>query len=255
MKYIDIHCHPNFPEYDEDREKVIEEAKKLGVGMIAVGTDMMISKSCIDLAYSHNDIWATVGTHPTHDDAHIDFESLRKLAMDPKVVAIGECGLDFFHCEPSDYSRQEKVFIEHIKIANEVNKPLMLHVRNPKKGGDAYMKALELLKLHAKVKANFHFFAGNKEDLAKIIEAGHSVSFTGVLTFTSDYDDLVRMVPIDRLMSETDAPFATPVPYRGKRNNPVYVINVVEAIARIRGVETHIMAEQLLSNARNFFGL
>ena len=117
------------------------------------------------------------------------------------------------------------------------------------------MEAVYILKQYSKVRANFHFFAGNNDDLKNILAIGGSVSFTGVLTFTHDYDDLVKTVPLESIFSETDCPYVTPVPFRGKRNEPVYVIRVVKAIASIRGLEEVVVAEQMVKNVKDLFGV
>jgi TatD DNase family protein len=277
IRYFDVHGHINFADYDSDRDQVIKRARDLGVGIIAVGTDSKSSKECVKLAETNEGVFAIIGLHPTHAGESLDFGAFLELARHPKVVAIGECGLDFFHCGPEDISNQKKVFIEHIRLANEVNKPLMLHVRNGKTnikindgdsgqhtsidspsrraGASAYIQALEILKEHAKVKADFHFFAGTTEELDFAIQAGCSVSFTGVITFARSYDDVIKRVPIDRIMSETDCPDVAPIPYRGKRNEPVYAIEIVNKIAEIRGEDQEYIREKLLENAKTFFNL
>jgi TatD DNase family protein len=291
IKYIDIHGHVNFPDYDADREEVIKRALEAGVGMITIGTDIESSRRAILLAETHDNMWATVGVHPTEITNDIlnaaareenrnvyrsekvaeeasDFQELRKLALHPKVVAIGECGLDYFHSKEADIPAQIEAFEKHIAIANEAKKPLMLHIRNSKKkgdstsiptstktGGNAYRDALHILKKSAKVPFNFHFFAGSMEDMKNIIEVGGTVSFTGVLTFTHDYDELIKASPLESIMSETDCPYVAPVPHRGKRNEPAYVIEVVKAIARIRGKDEEKVRVALLEKAREFFSL
>jgi TatD DNase family protein len=255
MKYIDIHCHLQFPEYDADREEVIKRAEEAQVGMINVGTDVEMSQKAIELAHTHANMWATVGVHPTDAKDEVGFNELERLAGDSKVVAIGECGLDYFHGSPEDIDRQREIFIQHIELANKVNKPLMLHVRNGKENTGAYHDAVEFLKKYSKVRANFHFFAGSLDDLKMILERGDTVSFTGVLSFTASYDELVKYVPLDRFMSETDAPYVAPTPYRGKRNEPSYVKEVVKAIARIKGKTEEEIASQTVDNARKLFGI
>ena len=266
IKYIDIHGHVNFPDYDADREEVIERARNAGVAIFTVGTDVSMSASAVKLATAHEYMWAVVGIHPTEkhpDQTVLDkaFEDLERLALHSKVVAIGECGLDYFHAKAHDIPMQRDIFERHIKLALRAHKPLMLHVRNGKNVGssspfgNAYQDALLILKKYPEARANFHFFAGSPADLADIIASGYSVSFTGVISFTSDYDVLIRNAPISRIMSETDCPFVSPVPYRGRRNEPVYVIETVKAIARIRGENETVIAQQLLENARTFFAL
>jgi TatD DNase family protein len=253
MKYIDIHSHVNLPQFDVDREEVFARAAAAEVGMIIVGTDIESSVRAVALAHGHDNVWAIVGIHPTETSVGVDFDTLKKIAHDPKVVAIGECGLDYVHSTPEEITQQKELFIQHILLANEIGKPLMLHVRNGKEMKGAYQEALDILKTHAKVRFNFHFFAGTQQDAADIIALNGTISFTGVLTFTEDYDVVIRSAPLTHIMSETDCPFVAPVPYRGKRNEPVYVIEVVKAIARIRKEEEEEVRIQLLENARNFF--
>lgn len=291
IKYFDIHGHINFPDYNSDRETVIKNAQTAGVGMITVGTDLKSSEEVIKLSEKYENMWAIIGLHPTHvggqshtenispedisiRDQTFNYDAFKKLAFHPKVVAIGECGLDYFHAGPTGMSDenykqlQRDIFIQHIKLANEVNKPLMLHIRNAKVGpgvaeenkmggyfNNAYQEAISILKQHAKVKVNFHFFAGTVEDAKAIIEMGGTVSFTGVLTFARNYDGLVKSLPIERIMSETDCPFVAPAPFRGKRNEPAYVVEVVKAIAKIRGEDLEKVTSQLVKNTKEFFSI
>ena len=170
-----------------------------------------------------------------------------ELGKDPRWIAVGECGLDYYRADESTKDVQKKAFVEQIDLANTLGKPLMLHIRN------AYDDALEILKAHAKVKGDTHFFAGDWNTAKKYLDFGLTLSFTGVITFTHDYDEVVKNTPLDMLLSETDAPYVTPVPHRGKRNEPAYVTEVVKAIARIKGEEYEKVAVQLLANARRVF--
>lgn len=255
MKYIDIHCHLNFPEYDTDREDVIARAQKEEIGIINVGTNIPMSAKAIGLAEKYENIWATVAIHPNHAKDDFDMSVLKKLANHPKVVAIGECGLDYFRSGPEDIERQREVFLQHIALANQVKKPLMLHIRNSKENNGAYAEAVAMLVKHAKVRANFHFFAGTMEDLNMIININGTVSFTGAVTFARTYDEVVKNVPIDRIMSETDAPFVAPTPHRGKRNEPSFIKDIVEKLASIRGVRIETLASQIIDNARKMFSI
>ncbi|OGG62863.1 hypothetical protein A3C21_02335 [Candidatus Kaiserbacteria bacterium RIFCSPHIGHO2_02_FULL_59_21] len=293
MKYFDAHTHVNFAAYNEDREAVILRAKEAGVAMNVVGTQLDTSASAVALADAYEHVYATIGLHPIHTaKSYHDPEELgpsfappsrkasdgqgkasegkgrsggftsRGETFDPnvyeemgkhaRVIAIGECGLDYYRCDETTKGLQKKVFIEHIELANRLKKPLMLHVR-PSDGRDAYDDALGALKAHAKVKGDVHFFAGNWETAKKFLDFGFTLSFTGVLTFTHDYDEVVRNAPLDMLLSETDAPYVTPVPHRGKRNKPIFVTEVVRAIARIRGQDFDEVAFQLMENARRVF--
>lgn len=237
--------------------------------MNVVGTQFDTSKACVETAEKYDNVYATIGLHPIHtgksfhDEKELgeggkaftsrgeefDRAAYETLAQSPKVIAIGECGLDYFRLEEDTKKTQEEVFIEQIELANALQKPLMLHIRN------AYDDALAILRAHALVKGDVHFFAGNWETARKFLDFGFTLSFTGVLTFTSDYDDVIKNAPLDMLLSETDAPYVSPVPYRGKRNEPAYVVEVVKAIARIRGEDDLKVREQLLMNARRVFGI
>ena len=268
LKYFDAHCHVNFVAYKEDREETILRAKEAGVAMNVVGTQVDTSEDAVALAEKYENVYATIGLHPIHTSRSyhdtkelgeggkeftsrgevFDAAAYEKLGNSPRVVAIGECGLDYYRSDEHTKELQKKVFIEHIELANKLGKPLMLHIRN------AYDDALEILKTHARVIGDTHFFAGNWETAKKFLDLGFTLSFTGVLTFTHDYDEIVRNTPLDMLLSETDAPYVTPEPHRGKRNEPAYVVEVVKKIAEIKGVPLQETQEHLLQNAGRVFG-
>ena len=170
------------------------------------------------------------------------------MAGSSKVVAIGECGLDYFRLKEETKETQKKVFIEQIELANELDKPLMLHIR------DAYLDAYELISSNARVSGNVHFFAGTWEEAKLFLERGFTLSFTGVITFTTDYDEVIKNAPLDMIMTETDAPYVTPIPYRGKRNEPRYVTEIVKRIAEIKGKDIELVAQKLVSNTERVFG-
>ncbi|HEY4503716.1 MAG TPA: TatD family hydrolase [Candidatus Paceibacterota bacterium] len=255
MKYIDIHCHLQFTDYDIDREDVISRIERENIGVINVGTDMSTSQGAVELAEKYKNMWATVGIHPSSSKEVFDMKVLNNMASRPKVVAIGECGLDYFRSEPEDFEKQREVFLQHIDLANKVNKPLMLHVRNGKDNPHVYREAISILKKHAKVRANFHFFAGTVEDLKNILDINGTVSFTGVVTFVRSYDEIVKYSPKDRIMSETDAPFVSPIPYRGKRNEPLFIKEITHTLAEIRGESKESFLSQLIDNAKNIFSI
>ena len=277
-KYFDIHSHVQFTAYDQERDLVIARAHEAGVYVMNVGTQKETSLAAVELAEKYQSqgddgVYAAVALHPTHTSAShhdtqelgedgkeftmhgevFDFEFYETLARKDVVKAIGECGLDYFRLQNDTIELQKKVFIEHIKLANKVNKPLMLHIRNGTSGPSAYQDAIDILKEHAQVKGDVHFFAGDWGIAQQFLDIGFTLSFTGVLTFTKDYDELVRNIPLDMIMSETDCPYITPTPFRGKRNEPMHVREIVKAIARIKGEDEEKVRAQLVANAKRVF--
>ncbi len=269
MHYIDIHTHLNLPDFKDDYNEVVERTLQNDAWIINVGTQYGTSKRAVEMLDEYPEgVYATVGLHPVYtsagrcgaDDLCVDGEvfdtqKYKELVNNKKVVAIGECGLDYFHnTSDKEKKKQIEAFEAQIAFANEVDKPLMLHLRSGK-GGDAYKNALGILKKQVKVKGNAHFFAGSLEDAKRFWDMGFSTSFTGVITFTHDYDEVVKNAPKDLIHAETDAPYVAPVPYRGQRNEPLHVREVVKKIAEIRGVSEKDIQVQLMKNAKQMFRL
>lgn len=262
MKYFDAHCHIQFPPYDTDREALLASMKEEGVSGLIVGVDKDSSEKAIALADGKT-LFASVGLHPNDTPSEVfDEEVYEGLARDPKVVAIGECGLDYFRPDEPDKEkeRQKEIFKKHIALSAKLGKPLMIHARPSKGTMDAYEDVITLLEEAKReygdcVKGNMHFFVGNVEVAEKLRALSMTFSFTAVLTFTKDYDEVVRTLPLSALLSETDAPYVAPAPNRGKRNDPLAVIQVVKAIARIRGEDEEIVRETLALNATRAFAL
>ncbi len=272
IKYIDIHGHLNFVAYDDDRDEVIKRAADAGVAMFTVGTQYDTSCLAVDLANKYENTYAIIGLHPIHTSkSHhdeqelgegnreftsrgeiVDLEKYKTLAINPKTVAIGESGLDFYHWDHDSKEKQIIAFESMIDLANSVDKPLMLHIRNGS-GVSAYLEAYKILKNRSKVTGNLHFFAGNIEEAKPYLDMGYSFSFTGVITFANSYDEIIKYLPLDRIMTETDCPYVTPVPNRGKRNEPINVIDVVNKIASIKGLDTEQVRLQVLKNAERIF--
>ncbi|MFA6340628.1 MAG: TatD family hydrolase [Candidatus Paceibacterota bacterium] len=253
IKYIDIHSHLGFGDYAKDLDDVLERMRDLGVATVTVGTDLESSKEAVKIANKFDNVWACIGAHP-EDDRTFVFEEkdFAELVKDPKVVAIGECGLDYFRLKENieeEKARQKREFIKQIEFSIKYDKPLMLHIR------EAYEDAYEILKKYPKARGNMHFFTGSSETAKKFIELGFTISFPGVITFAKETEEAVKNIPLEMMHAETDSPFATPVPYRGKRNEPVYVIEVVKKIALIRGDDLEKVRIQLLDNAKRVFGL
>lgn len=257
MEYIDIHCHLNFDAFDIDREEVISRAKGNKIGMIVVGTNIKNSRKAVEIAEKNENTWAIVGLHPIEIPCEIfNLEDYRKLAVHPKVVGIGECGFDYFRQGYEMKDKQIEIFEAQIALANEVKKPLMLHLRNGMNTGEnAYKDALDVLKRHAKVPGDAHFFAGRWEEAREFIDLGFRLSFTGVITFTRDYDEVIKNAPLNMIMSETDSPYVSPTPHRGERNEPSFVVEVAKTISAVKGKSAEIILPHLVDNARKLFSL
>lgn len=269
MRYIDIHSHLNFKEFDDDREEVLRRAKENSLGMINIGTGLETSKEVVELARENENIWAIVGLHPiyTPDESEFRIEEFQKIIDDDnsneksKIVGVGECGLDYFHLQgeteeeiEAEKKIQEKVFRDQIEFAVKNDLPIMIHCR------DAYDDVLEIIKEYKdkhgdKLRGNLHFFAGTIDHAEAFLNLGFTISFTGVITFAKEYADLVRFVPLEFMHAETDSPYVAPVPFRGRRNEPNYVIKVVNKIAELKEQPVEEVEKQLIENARNFFKL
>jgi TatD DNase family protein len=250
MKYIDIHSHLNFDIYQGDLDFVLRDMKDAEVGSIVVGVSAKTSKRAVEIAEENDSIYAVVGIHPVYVDEEVSFdrEFYQSLVDRKKVIGVGEIGLDFFRL-PEDgvgeyKENQIRVFREQVEFARDNNLPIMIHCR------EAYRETLDILREYEDLSVDFHFFAGDREILEEILSLGYYVSFTGVITFTKDYDELIENTPDDRIMSETDCPYVTPVPHRGERNEPKFVTEVVKRIGEIKGKN---MSSQLLQNAKDFW--
>ena len=257
---IDSHCHLDFEDFDSDREEVIRRAYGAGIKkFINVGCTLERAKRSIEIAKKYNFIFASVGLHPQEANRGDEkfFSELRKLLKEPKVVAIGECGLEYQiqNSPPGKINKekQREVFLRHLDLAAEFNKPVIIHCRN------AYMDILEILREEKRKNAGLrgvvHFFTGRLSQAKELFELGFLISFAGVITFTSDYDKVIRAAPLEKIMVETDAPFVAPAPYRGRRNEPLYVKYIAEKIAEIKNLALEEVAKITTKNVIELFAL
>lgn len=254
QRLIDVHTHAQFAEFDIDRDIVIRRALDAGIWMINIGTDRRMSEAAVELASKYETgVFATAGLHPTDMDEDFDYDFYKKLAEDSKVVAIGECGLDYFRLAEATQKKQKEIFIKHIQLAQKVKKPLMIHCR------DAFADLIDVLTSnHQFLISNpgvCHFFSGTVEDAQKLMDLGFSFSFGGVITFAREYEKLIKFIPLNRILLETDAPYVAPISYRGKRNEPAYVEEVAKKIAKILDKDFNEVAEITTKNAIKIFGL
>jgi TatD DNase family protein len=250
---VDHHCHLDFPEFAADLAGVVARAKAAGVGtLVTISTRIRKFDQILAVAERFPDVWCSVGTHPHNADeeAGIPASEIVRLAQHPKVVAVGEAGLDYYykHATPA---AQAQGFRAHIAAARETGLPLEIHTR------DADADTLAILEEeHAKgaFPAVLHCYTGGRELAMRAVELGLYVSFSGVISFkkTEPLQEIARDVPLDRILVETDAPFLAPVPHRGKTNEPAYVVHTAAALARIRGVSE---AEIARATTDNFFRL
>lgn len=250
---VDHHCHLNFPQLAKDREGLIRRAREAGVGvMVTISTRIRQFPEILEIAESHPDIYCSVGTHPHQASEELDIETdeIVRLTKHPKVVAVGEAGLDYFykHSTPED---QAKGFRRHVAAARETGLPLEIHTR------DADEDTIRILtEEHAKgaFPAILHCFTGGRELALRAVDLGLYVSFSGVVSFKKSeaLREIARELPLDRILVETDAPFLAPEPFRGKVNEPGYVKYTAMAVARARGITTTEVAN---ATTENFFRL
>ncbi len=263
VKYVDAHCHIQFDQYEHDETEVIDQMSKEGVAGIVVGVDLTSSQKALSLAEKYEYLYASVGLHPNHaGDDLFAVDTYRSLAKHPKVVAIGECGLDYYR--PIEVNNevknvQKEVFKKHIELAAELNKPLIIHARPSKGTQDAYHDVIELLKEvktnHPALRGDIHFFVGGLSEAEAFIALDFTISFTAVITFARDYDEVIRSVPLTSILSETDAPYVAPASRRGQRNDPLSVKDVVSKIASIRSEDLETVRSTLLATSRRMFVL
>lgn len=261
MKYFDAHCHVQFDPYDEDRDAVLRDMQEKGVGGMVVGVDLDSSVKALALVEKLPDFYAAAGLHPNYVlDERFDEDSFRAILRHPKMRAVGECGLDNFRPEDVEVAKteQKRVFEKHIELAIEADKPLMIHARPSKGTQDAYRDMIDILRGYKKehgerLRGDIHFFVGGLDEARDFLDLGFTLSFTAVLTFTHDYDEVVRYLPLSSIITETDSPYVAPSRIRGKRNDPVSVIDVVEAIAGIRDEDPETVRDALLANAKRLF--
>jgi TatD DNase family protein len=250
---VDTHTHLDGDRFDGDRAAALERARAAGVArMVNVGCDLPSSRRSLGLAATHADVWATAGIHP-HEakDAPPGFDdALASLAADPRCVAIGECGLDFFrNHSPADVQRA--VFARQIAVAKRVGRPLVLHVR------DAFDDALDVLESEGARDAGgvFHCFTGTWEQAKRGLDLGFLLSIPGVVTFKAagELPDVARKAPLDRLVVETDAPYMAPTPHRGQRNEPAWVAHTAAFVAGVRGMAVEDFVAATGANAMRLF--
>ncbi len=257
---IDTHAHLDAKEFDRDRDDVVKRAAEAGVTrIVTVGVDIESSREAVEMADAYPGVYAAVGVHPT--SAHTVTEEgwidvIRKLAGHPKVVAIGEIGLDYYHpprggLDDAAYrARQSEFFTRQLELAVELGMNVVVHQRSSSEDTSEHVRPFD-----GRLRAVFHCFSGTPDEAAELVRGGHLVSFTGIASFknASDVHEVVRRVPAGQFMVETDAPYLAPVPFRGKRCEPAYTRQTVEAVAALRGETLAEVAKSTSEAALKFF--
>lgn len=271
---FDTHSHINFSAFKDDADEVIKRSLKAGVFMINAGSQYSTSRMAVKIAERYKDgVWAAVGLHPIHikitqsakrkaqnenenDQEEFDYEKYLELARNPKVVAIGEMGLDYYHIEEGNgveevKKRQKEVFLEGIKLANAVQKPMIIHCR------EAYAELLEILKNNPiDKKGVIHCFVGSLKTAEKFIELGYKIGLNGIITYSASYDKLIRNISLNDIVLETDCPYLTPAPLsKVERNEPANVKYVAEKIAQIREESVEKVVEITTKNVLAVFSV
>jgi TatD DNase family protein len=250
---VDSHCHLDFPDFAADLDAIIQRAEAAGIGrIVTISTRVRRLSGLLDIAARFPNVYCSVGTHPHHADEEdgIPAEELIELTKHPKVVALGEAGLDYFYKKGSPEA-QARGFRAHIAAARATGLPLVIHTRE---ADDDCKRILEEEVGKGPFKAVLHCYTGRRELAMRAIELGLSISFTGILTFKNSQNlrDIAAELPADRIMVETDAPYLAPGKYRGKRNEPAFVTETARVLAETRGVTLEEMSRQ---TTENFFRL
>ena len=247
---VDSHCHLNFPDFKEDREAMMERAAAAGVGhMLTIGTELGKVEEILAVAARYPNVSASIGTHPCHaaEEPNVGLADLLALADRPKVVALGECGLDYYRGQ-DDKDVQQRIFRCHIQASNQTGLPLIIHTRA------AEEDTIRLLREEGAQKGVIHCFSSNRWLAEQALDLGFLISFSGIVTFknATEIQDVARIVPLDRMLVETDAPYLAPVPNRGKRNEPAFVAHTAAYLAELKAVP---LAELAAWTTANFFRL
>ncbi|MDG1949676.1 MAG: TatD family hydrolase [bacterium] len=276
MKLIDSHCHVHFNAYKDDMDEVIQRTLEKGVFMITVGTQKDTSVKGLEVAGQHDGMWATIGLHPNHtckqefsDDQELstiktreerfDMDYFRELAQHPKCVGVGETGLDYYRIpeglDEAEVKRvQEETVRAHFDLATEADLPVVIHCR------DAYEDQARLIQEYLDAgklqrRGVIHCFTGSLKEAQAFLDQGFYISLSGIVTFAKELMEVAKQIPLDRLLVETDAPYLTPVPHRGKRNEPWMVEYVARVIADLHGVSVEMVSEKTFENTKRVFNL
>ncbi len=259
LTVFDTHAHYDDERFDEDRNMLLSSMPENGVGLILnPGCDLETSRKAVSYANQYPWVYAAVGYHPeniedlTDEQLADNLSEIEVLAKDPRVKAIGEIGLDYYWCKDLDArKRQQEAFRMQMRMAKRLGLPVIIHDR------EAHLDSLTIVEQYPDVRCVFHCYSGSAEFAKQLLDLGCMLSFTGVITFKNSKKarEAIEVIPMDRLMIETDAPYMAPEPYRGKRNSSLYVHRMAETIAEIKGITPEEAARITLENGKRFFGI
>lgn len=253
MKFFESHAHLYFDDYDKDREELIEQLSSSEIeGILNAGVDLKTSEKCIELAERYRQVYAACGFHPNDTALHkiSDVEALKSLIQHEKVVAVGETGIDLYR-DRAPLDLQKRFFIRQLEIALENDLPVIVHSRS------AEEETTDIIdQVSNEYRGVFHCYAGGIDTAYKLIEKGFYISFTGNITYrNNDREEVVRKIPLENILLETDSPFLTPVPNRGKRNDPSNLRFIAQKIAEIKGISIEQVASVTTLNSKKLFGI
>jgi TatD DNase family protein len=253
FEFFDSHSHLNLEDFDLDKNEVIEKMREDRVGTLTVGTGFQTSAEAVRLSKENQNLYACIGLHPNEVENEIFDKEKYTEFLGQKTVCVGECGLDYFRS--NNKKEQEVEFRKQIDFAIENDLPLMLHIRPSKGTMDAYGDTLTILEEYKnsageKLRGQAHFFAGDIAIAQRFLNLGFYISFTGVITFTKDYDEVLKFVSIDKILTETDSPFVAPIPHRGHRCEPQYVIEIYKKIAELKEISLENLTNQIKNNLK-----
>ncbi len=251
---FDTHAHYDAEQFDRDREEVLKNLPDQGISLVVnPGCDVSSSRRAVELSEQFPFLYAAVGYHPENCAPYQreDLDALRELAAHPKVVAIGEIGLDYYWEENPPREFQQEVFRDQMRLAEELHLPVIVHDR------EAHGDSLKIVKEFPNVRGVFHCYSGSREMARELVQSGWMISFTGVLTYKNARRavETAEEVPLESIMIETDSPYMAPVPHRGERNRSEYVKYVCEKLAEIKGITLEECARATLQNGKRFFGI
>lgn len=256
---FDTHAHYDDERFDKDRDELLRSMPENGVGLILnPGCDVETSRKALSYARAYPHVYAAVGFHPENIEGMSDeaveagLGEIEAMAADPRVRAIGEIGLDYYWCkDPAERKRQQEVFRAQMRMAGRLDLPVIVHDR------EAHLDCLTIVEQYPKARGVFHCYSGSAEFAQRLLDLGWYISFTGVITFKNAKKalDVIRMMPMERIMVETDAPYMAPEPYRGKRNSSLYVYRMAEAIAEVKGLPVEEVIRMTTENGKRLFGI